>query len=64
MGINELMLRLVAELQNKEVQHEVDLTQYGGRDNQPIVSICYWKKELITTYYNSQLITSYEDINQ
>ncbi|QUX93678.1 hypothetical protein CYL31_20695 [Marinomonas sp. A3A] len=60
--LNNLMLNLNADLKNKEVQHEIDLSKNGGMYNQPIVSICYFKDELITTYYNSKIIKSYEEI--
>lgn len=60
--LNELMLNLNADLQNKEVQHEIDLSKNGGMYNQPIVSICYFTDELITTYYNNKIIDSYEEI--
>ncbi len=42
--LNDLMLQLNADLQNKEVQHDMDLSQYGGLPNQVVLSICYLQK--------------------
>ena len=53
--LNKFLLQLNADLNNKEVQHEVDLTQFGFRRDHPLLSICYWEDELITTYYGESM---------
>ncbi|WP_076419762.1 DUF6795 domain-containing protein [Colwellia sp. UCD-KL20] len=61
--MSDLLLQLNADLQNKEVQHQLDTTDFGGMPSQGVISICYWQGELISTYYNNKLITSYAEIN-
>lgn len=61
--MSDLLLQLNADLQNKEVQHQIDTTDFGGMPSQGVISICYWQGELISTYYNNELITSYAEIN-
>ncbi|WDD97499.1 DUF6795 domain-containing protein [Thalassomonas actiniarum] len=60
--LSELMLQLNADLQNKEVHHEINAGNYGGRQRHPVISICYWKGELISTYFNNELIASYDEV--
>ena len=57
------MLQLNADLQNKEVQHDMDLSQYGGLPNQVVLSICYLQGDLIITDYNDKMVNSYSEIN-
>lgn len=61
--LSDLLLQLKGDLQNKEVKHLIDTTQFGGIPAQIVSSICYWQGELIDTYYNNELIASYEEIN-
>ncbi|WP_159821992.1 DUF6795 domain-containing protein [Colwellia sp. 20A7] len=61
--MSDLLLQLNADLQNKEVQHQIDTTDFGGMPSQGVISICYWQSELISTYYNNELITSYAEVN-
>ncbi|MCL1150068.1 DUF6795 domain-containing protein [Shewanella ulleungensis] len=62
--LNQYLMQLNADLQNKELQYEVDLTQFGLIRDQPVVSICYWKDELFSTYYGDNLdeIESFDDL--
>jgi hypothetical protein len=62
--LNKFLLELNADLNNKEVQHEIDLTQFGLIRDQPIISICYWEDELITTYYGESMnvVTNFNDL--
>ena len=61
--LTDLMLQLNCDLQNKRVQHEINTTDYGGIPAQVVGSICHWQGELISTYYNDELISSYDEIN-
>ena len=61
--LSKLMLRIEADLLNTEVQHLIDASRFGGRARQSISSICHWQGELISTYYNNELVSSYEAIN-
>ncbi|UJF22651.1 DUF6795 domain-containing protein [Shewanella sp. OMA3-2] len=61
--MSEFLLQLNGDLQNKEVQHQIDTTQFGGLPAQIVNSICHWQGELISTYYNNELISSYDEIN-
>jgi len=61
--LSDLLVQLTGDLQNKEVQHLIDTSNHGGRARQSVSSICYWQSELISTYYNNNLISSYTDIN-
>ncbi|WP_281556896.1 carboxypeptidase-like regulatory domain-containing protein [Thalassomonas sp. RHCl1] len=58
----DLMLQLNCDLQDKEVQHLINATNYGGLPRQSVTSICHWQGELISTYYNNELISSYDEI--
>ncbi|WDD97938.1 DUF6795 domain-containing protein [Thalassomonas actiniarum] len=60
--LSDLLLQLNADLQNKKVKHLIDATDYGGLPRQVVGSICHWQGELISTYYNNELITSYDEI--
>jgi len=60
--MSNLLLKLHAELANKEVQYEIDATRFGGMSTQAVTSICHWKGEFIKTYYESELITSFQRI--
>ncbi|MBJ7556035.1 DUF6795 domain-containing protein [Marinomonas spartinae] len=60
--LNKLMLHLEADLQNKEIQHEVDLSKNGGRSDQPIISLCYFKDESIKSYYKSKVVENYNEL--
>ncbi|MBB1364681.1 MULTISPECIES: DUF6795 domain-containing protein [unclassified Shewanella] len=62
--LNQYLMQLNADLQNKELQYEVDLTQFGLRSSQPIASICYWEGELFSVYYGENLeeIKSFDDL--
>jgi len=60
--LSELLVQLNCDLQDKEVQHEINATDYGGIPAQVVISICHWQGELISTYYNNELISSYEEI--
>ncbi|WDE01387.1 DUF6795 domain-containing protein [Thalassomonas actiniarum] len=61
--LSALMLKLNGDLQNKAVHHEINTQDYGGRQRQPIISICHWQGELISTYFNNELIASYDEIS-
>ncbi|XQW83534.1 DUF6795 domain-containing protein [Thalassotalea piscium] len=61
--MSDLLLQLNGDLQNKKVQHQIDTTKFGGLPAQVVISICHWEGELISTYYNNELITSYDEIN-
>lgn len=61
--LSDLLLKLNADIQNKEVHHEIDTQDFGGRPSQVIISICYWQGELISTYYDNELISFYDEIN-
>lgn len=62
--LNQYLIQLNADLQNKELQYEVDLTQFGLIRDQPVISICYWKDELFSTYYGDNLdeIENFDDL--
>ncbi|SBS25403.1 hypothetical protein MSP8887_00190 [Marinomonas spartinae] len=60
--LDEMMLNLNADLTNKELHHEVDLSKHGGRYNQPVISICYLKSELIKTYYEDEIIENHNEL--
>jgi len=55
--LSDLLVQLTGDLQNKEVQHLIDTSNHGGRARQSVSSICYWQSELISTYYDNELIT-------
>tara|TARA_Y100000310_G_scaffold337451_1_gene424555 strand:- start:1944 stop:2453 length:510 start_codon:yes stop_codon:yes gene_type:complete len=61
--LSDLLLRLNADLQNKEIHHEVDTRSYGGMRSQVVLSICYFQDSLITSFYNNQEISTYADID-
>lgn len=61
--LSDLLLQLNADLQDKQVQHLIDTSSYGGRAQQSVSSICHWQGELISTYYDNELISSYDEIN-
>ena len=61
--LNNLMLQLNADLQNKEVDQMVDTTGYNTRNEQLVTTICHWENDKVTTYYNNEVIRSYEEIN-
>ncbi len=61
--LNDLMLQLNADLQNKEVDQMVNTTGYNTRNEQLVTTICHWESENITTYYNNEVITSYDEID-
>ena len=60
--LSDLLLQLDCDLQNKKVKHQIDTEKYGGSSAQVVNSICYWQGELISTYYNNGLISSYDEI--
>ena len=60
--LSDLMLQLNCDLQNKKVKHQINTTDYGGVPAQVVSSICHWQGELISTYYNNELISSYDEI--
>ena len=60
--LSELMLQLNCDLQDKKVQHLIDASNHGGSQRQSVSSICHWQGELISTYYNNELISSYDEI--
>ncbi len=61
--LSDLLLQLNADLQDKQVQHLIDTSNYGGRAQQSVSSICHWQGEVISTYYDNELISSYDEIN-
>jgi len=61
--LNNLMLQLNADLQNKEVDQMVDTTGYNTRNEQLVSTICHWENDKVTTYYNNEVIRSYKEIN-
>lgn len=61
--MSDLLLQLNGDLQNQKVQHQIDTTQFGGLPAQVVGSICHWQGELIDTYYNNELIASYDEID-
>jgi len=61
--ISDLLLQLNADIKNKEVQHQIDTSAFGGMSAQVVISICHWQGEYIETYYNNELISSYDEIN-
>ncbi|WDE00821.1 DUF6795 domain-containing protein [Thalassomonas actiniarum] len=60
--LSDLLLQLECDLQNKEVQHLINALEYGGMSRENVISICHWQGEKITTYYNNEPISSYEEI--
>jgi len=62
-SMSDLLLQLNGELQNKEVQHQIDTSRFGGMSAQVVISICHWQGDFIETYYKNELISSYEEIN-
>ncbi|WP_281561287.1 DUF6795 domain-containing protein [Thalassomonas sp. RHCl1] len=60
--LSELMLKLNGDLKNKKVKHLIDASNFGGRQRHVVSSICHWQGELISTYYNNELIASYDEI--
>jgi len=60
--LSDLMLQLECDLQNKEVQHLINALAYDGSSRENVISICHWQGELISTYYNNELISSYDEI--
>ncbi len=60
--LSDLMLQLNCDLQDKKVKHQINTTDYGGIPEQVVGSICHWQGDLISTYYNNELISSYDDI--
>ncbi|WDE05282.1 carboxypeptidase regulatory-like domain-containing protein [Thalassomonas viridans] len=60
--MSDLLIQLNCDLQNKKVQHEINTLDYGGMSSQVVSSICHWQGELISTYYNNELISSYDEI--
>lgn len=38
--MSSLLIELNADLQNEEVQHDLDISQYGGSRYQPLITIC------------------------
>lgn len=62
--LSDLLIQLNCDLQDKQVQHLIDTSSYGGRVQQSVSSICHWQGDLISTYYDNELISSYDEINQ
>ncbi|MCP5078986.1 MAG: carboxypeptidase regulatory-like domain-containing protein [Psychromonas sp.] len=60
--LSDLLLQLNCDLQAKEVQHEIDTSKDGGVAGQVVISICHWQGESISSYYNNELISSYDDL--
>ncbi len=60
--LSELLIQLNCDLQDKKVQHEINTLDYGGMSSQVVGSICHWQGERISTYYNNELISSYDEI--
>jgi len=50
-----LLMNLNTDLTNKELLHEIDASSFGGRKNQPVISICYFQDRLISSYDNQSL---------
>ncbi|WP_426360602.1 hypothetical protein ACPUVO_05340 [Pseudocolwellia sp. HL-MZ19] len=61
--LNDLMLQLNADLQNKEVDQMINTSGYNTRNEQLVSTICYWQNEKVSTYYNNEVIISYEEID-
>lgn len=61
--LSDLLVELNADLQNKEIHHEVDTREVGGMRSQVVISICYFQGSQITSYYGDLQISSYEDID-
>ncbi len=61
--LNNLMLQLNADLLNKEVDQMVNTSGYNTRNEQLVTTICHWENENITTYYNNEVITNYDEID-
>lgn len=61
--LSDLLVVLNADLQNKEIHHEVDTREFGGMRSQVVISICYFQGSHITSYYNNLQIFSYADID-
>ena len=61
--LSDLLLQLNADLKNKEVHHEIDTYGDEEKARQVVISICHWQGEQFNTYYNNELISSYEAIN-
>jgi len=60
--LSKLMLELNADVNNKELHYEIDTTSFGGVPAQVVISICHWKGGFIKTYYENELITSFQEI--
>lgn len=63
--LSDLLLQLNCDLKSKELHHEIDASNYGGRPHHVVISICHWQGELIDTYYkneNDELVSFYDDI--
>ncbi|WP_394496529.1 DUF6795 domain-containing protein [Shewanella sp. ENK2] len=62
--LNSFLLQLNADLTNKEIHYEADLSKFDLRSSQPLASICYWKDELLTSFYGEELeeVTSFDNL--
>ncbi|WDE11271.1 DUF6795 domain-containing protein [Thalassomonas haliotis] len=60
--LSDLLVQLECDLQDKKVQHEINASDFGGMSSQIVGSICHWQGEQISTYYNNELISSYDEI--
>ncbi|MDO6837541.1 hypothetical protein Q4596_18100 [Pseudoalteromonas carrageenovora] len=45
--VNSLLRELNADLQNEEVQHDLDISQFGGSRYQPLITICDLNEDII-----------------
>ncbi|MDO6777063.1 hypothetical protein Q4591_17100 [Shewanella sp. 3_MG-2023] len=62
--LNNYLNQLNTDLQNKELHYEFDLTEYGLRADQMVISTCYWQGNKISAYYGDDLeeVTSFDDL--
>lgn len=47
--VNNLLLNLHADLQNEEIQYDLDISQYGGSQYQPMITICDFDENTINS---------------
>ncbi|MBH0058295.1 hypothetical protein I6F65_15135 [Pseudoalteromonas sp. SWXJZ94C] len=45
--VSNILLTLDADLQNEEAQYDLDIGQYGGPTNEPLISICNFDEDAI-----------------
>jgi len=61
--LSELLQQLNADLLNKKMHHEINTHGDEEMARQVVISICPWQGEHISTYYNNELVSSYDTIN-